>query len=356
VASAATLPQYPASRVAPLATEVASANLDPKDALALKRDLLQYETDNLIKIWTTLAQAFGALVLAGGVYFTWSNLRIAQQSLRATEQKLDVDRQGQITSRFTEAVGQLGADVDGRPNLEVRLGGIYALKRIAEDSPDDHWTIREVLAAYVRQNAPWTDPAAPSAGTETPPAVIPTALHPLEASGPRGATAQPPRPRVDIQAALTVVGRLESPVVERPHLNLDLRWADLRAVELWHTKLREIDFYEAHLEGARFWSAELRMVKLERAYLKGAGFWGAHLEQVALVKADLQDSIFSGATLLENVDFAGADLRGTELKGADFQQAVNLTQKQVEQALGDADTRLPPGLTPPEAWGVPRPA
>ena len=46
-----------------------------------------------------------ALVLAGGVYFTWSNLRIAQQSLRATEQKLDVDRQGQITSRFTEAVG-----------------------------------------------------------------------------------------------------------------------------------------------------------------------------------------------------------------------------------------------------------
>ncbi len=39
-------------------------------------------------------------------------------------------------------------------NLEVRLGGIYALERIARDSPKDHWTIMEVLTAYVRENSP----------------------------------------------------------------------------------------------------------------------------------------------------------------------------------------------------------
>jgi hypothetical protein len=40
------------------------------------------------------------------------------------------------------------------PNVEVRLGAIYALERIAYDSPRDHWPIIEVLTAYVRQNAP----------------------------------------------------------------------------------------------------------------------------------------------------------------------------------------------------------
>jgi hypothetical protein len=38
--------------------------------------------------------------------------------------------------------------------LEVRLGGIYALERIARDSPTDHWTIIEVLSTYVRENSP----------------------------------------------------------------------------------------------------------------------------------------------------------------------------------------------------------
>src|SRR3982751_6161439 len=38
----------------------------------------------------------------------------------------------------------------GGPNLEVRLGAIYALERIPRDSERDHWPIMEVLCAYVR--------------------------------------------------------------------------------------------------------------------------------------------------------------------------------------------------------------
>ena len=45
-------------------------------------------------------------------------------------------------------------NADNKPNVEVRLGAIYALERIAFDSPRDQWTIMEVLTAYVRQNAP----------------------------------------------------------------------------------------------------------------------------------------------------------------------------------------------------------
>ena len=38
------------------------------------------------------------------------------------------------------------------------------------------------------------------------------------------------------------------------------------------------------------------------------------------------------------------------LDGADLREAVNLTQEQVDQAMGDASTMLPEGLHPPPHW------
>ena len=40
------------------------------------------------------------------------------------------------------------------PNLEVRIGVIYALERIAQDSGQDHTHIMAVLCAYIRNNTP----------------------------------------------------------------------------------------------------------------------------------------------------------------------------------------------------------
>jgi hypothetical protein len=40
-----------------------------------------------------------------------------------------LNREGQITERYTRAIDQLGST-----SLSVRLGGIYALERIARDS------------------------------------------------------------------------------------------------------------------------------------------------------------------------------------------------------------------------------
>jgi hypothetical protein len=143
----------------------ASDLLAESNTADLKRSAFQYQADNLTKLWTGLVQALGAVVLAIGAVATWRNLRVAQENarvaqetLRVTQNRLDIDRQAQITNRFTQAIGQLGAELkDGKPNLEVRLGGIYALERIAYDSPRDHWTIMEILTAYVRQNARWIE-------------------------------------------------------------------------------------------------------------------------------------------------------------------------------------------------------
>jgi hypothetical protein len=78
------------------------------------------------------------------------SLAIATRTYRLTQQ-------GQITDRYTKAIEQLGSD-----KLDVTLGGLYALERIAKDSLADRATITEVLTAYVRGHAPWP-PARPLA-------------------------------------------------------------------------------------------------------------------------------------------------------------------------------------------------
>ncbi len=96
-----------------------------------------------------------------------------------TERQTKAAEEGLITDRITKAVDGLGSektviapalDPEGNPgrdkngnmatnertvpNLEVRIGAIYALERISQDSPRDHVQIMEILCAYVRENAP----------------------------------------------------------------------------------------------------------------------------------------------------------------------------------------------------------
>ena len=295
------LPEYPAHRAAALrrSLEIASrAGLPIGERLALEKDLLQYETDNRVKIWTAIVQATGGATLLIGLLFTWRNLR-------ATQRKLDIDREGQLTNRFTQATTQLGAQLgDGRPNVEARLGGIYALSWIARDSPDNYWPVMEILTAYVRHNAAW----APS-GQLSP--------------SPPGA---PPKPRTDVQAILTVLGRSTPPAAKGLRLDqkFDLRFTDLRGAEFWDAHLEKTDLWGAHLKSAQLWGARLDNAKLVKAHLEGA-----NLRNVKFIGADLTDACLDEA----------------ELQGADLRDATGLTRVQVESALqGGRGALLPPHL------------
>lgn len=105
----------------------------------------------------TLSQILGGLAFLIGFYFTWQNLQFTRDSQRETER---IATEGQITDRFPKAIAQLGESGDGK--LEVRLGGIYALERIAKDSTKDYWSIMEVLTAYVREHAKLRAPTTPN--------------------------------------------------------------------------------------------------------------------------------------------------------------------------------------------------
>jgi hypothetical protein len=52
----------------------------------------------------TLAQIFGGVAIAIGLYYTWRRIGIAEEDLKATQKTLEVAQEGQITERFTRAV------------------------------------------------------------------------------------------------------------------------------------------------------------------------------------------------------------------------------------------------------------
>jgi uncharacterized protein YjbI with pentapeptide repeats len=295
-----------------------------------------------------LLQALAGLVLAAGAYFTGRTFAL--------------NREGQITERFTRSVEQLA-----EKKLEIRLGGIYALERIAHDSETHYEPVMEVLTAYLREHARWER-------TTEPPSIA-------------GRLMWPELP-VDYQAVATVLGRRDRRH-ERPDYALDLYSVDLQNVSLPRANferarlsfanLENAALDQAHLEQADLARARLGAARLAGADLAGAHLGGANLEGAGLSEANLAGASLGGAELagaqldganlegayagsanLEGANLVEANLRGlhlvearlerafltgAHLEGADLRGASGLTQEQLDEAITDDDTKLPEYLS-----------
>jgi hypothetical protein len=290
----------------------------------------------------TLAQILGGAALLSGLYFTWRTLQ--------------VNREGQITERYTRAIDQLGkTNDDGHRVFEIRLGGIYALERIARESEEDHGPIMEVLTAYVRQHAPWP-PQKAQAVTEKDEALergleegsgLANGVVPVEVS----------TPDPDIQAIATVLGRRTRDFLHGED-RLDLYNTNLSGVDLFGAPLRSANLWDTNFSGAGLMSADLAWAHLQRANLSRADLSYANLSGANLSSADLSGADLTGANLsrkdhdyerVYGVDYSDVS-EGANLSGADLTGAI-LTQTQLEEAIGDEHTRLPSHLKRPAHWG-----
>jgi len=254
---------------------------------------------------------------ARGRLLTFGAGLFAAGALLFTARNFALSREGQVTDRYTKAIEQLGSD-----KLDVRIGGIYALERIARDSARDHPTVMEVLAAFIREHSHEQAPA-PEHDTDQ---------------------ARPRTTRPDLQAALTVVGRRD---VKRDIRRADLARADLSGASLTYTDLSGVDLTGADLSGASLIGADLALANLNGADLSGArldvaDLHGANLDVAVLTGADLTGADLSGASLLD-ADLTGADLTNADLTGARLTSAYfagpNLTR-----------TRWPENKPVPEGW------
>jgi uncharacterized protein YjbI with pentapeptide repeats len=270
-------------------------------------------------------QALGVLtgVLATvAIYYTAHNATTARRALahsqQAARRTAELTEQGQVTERYTKAIEQLGSD-----KLDIRIGGIYALERIARDSTRDQPTIVEVLAAFIREHSHDRD---------------------ANAIG---------RLRPDLQAALTVLARRRSDNTLVDLRNAALRTAGLNAANLLSASLRSADLREAHLilarmesailDGANLASAHMLRANLHNASLCGADLTGADLPQANLSGADLTRANLTGANL------SGADLTRANLTGANLRDA-NLA----DANLSDADLSETRFADLADSTGVPR--
>ncbi|MFE2637118.1 pentapeptide repeat-containing protein [Streptomyces scopuliridis] len=245
-------------------------------------------------------------------------------------EELRISQEGQITDRYTKAVENLGNE-----SMDVRLGGIYALQRIMEDSSRDHPTISNVLASYIRTHAS----RPPGKGQEVP-ADVQAALRVLITRDARHDDYFVP----DLRAAqLPGVKMAErAALIHDDELSTRLRYADLREVDLSSTLLPFADLYGATLEKATLHKADLAGADLTYADLTGADVTKADLHSANLTHADLTGADLAGADLsgadLSGADLANADLNGTSLK------TLHLTKKQALAARITNSTKLPAGM------------
>jgi uncharacterized protein YjbI with pentapeptide repeats len=120
--------------------------------------------------------------------------------------------------------------------------------------------------------------------------------------------------------------------------------------------LFQADFAYLELDGRNFAKARLRQADLTVATANGASFTGADLSIVnafgarfsgaRMNNANLADGTFVGAHF-EGANLAGARLERANFSGADLSLAKGLSQIQLNQACGDANTSLPAGMTIP---------
>ncbi len=266
------------------------------------------------KLMTSTIQFMGGAFVAFTAYVAWLNLK-------ATEDK-------NVTERYTKAIEQLGSG-----KIEVQLGGIYALERIARDSNRDHWTIMEVLSSFIQK---------------------PIDSEKLERQG--------EQPLIKIsqvdQAALTVIGRRKKendPNLEETNQRIDLSKAflakadlsnaifndailnnvilnnailndaELNRARLSHAELNGAELNGAELNGAILIGAKLNNAKLNNAKLSGANFRGADLSGAQLLAVDTRRASFEGAILigakLNGADLSNKDLRGVNFNGANLSSA-----------------------------------
>ncbi len=307
------------------------------------------------------------LVAVAALVFTALNFSLLRRNSEQADQwqrrTHELTEQGQVTDRYTKAIEQLGSD-----KLDVRIGGIYALERIARDSATDHPIVMEVLTAFIREHSheqwPQPDPDGRERKRRTRPDVlaVPISKHSHE---------QWPQPdpvgregkgwtRPDVQAAITVVGRRHQ---ERdiPGMRIDLIGANLTGATL----------VEARLAGANLFGADLSGARLDRAILDGADLGGSDLTQARLffarlAGADLHGALLAGAqltnvcldgTILASADLTGASLYGASLEGAILLNAclewanldgatladAQLEGAQLDGALWPRDTKVPAG-------------
>ena len=241
------------------------------------------------------------------------------------QRQSETAQRGLLNERY-----QKGAEMLGSKVLPVRLGGIYALARLAREHPGDYHTqIMSLFCALVRHPVAVEAAEPINGGSLT---VAPTFKNGENEAG----NDRLLRVREDVLEVLKVFRERNGTQIKTETkgeyrlnlVNADLNHADLNHAKLNHADLNHADLNRAKLAGAKLAGAELIGAKLNHANLTDADLNHAELNLAKLNHANL-----TGADL-NHAKLAGAKLAGAELIGAKLNHA-NLTGADLNHAALD---------------------
>ena len=232
--------------------------------------------------WSGEEESFGTairnLVL---VLASIAALSLAIWRSKVAERQADTAQRGLLNDRYQKGAEMLGSEV-----LSVRLGGIYALARLAREHPGDYHTqIMSLFCAFVRH------PPKEKKGNQD------TAAEYLNDVGGDRQRRFHPKPNEVSEDVLVIM----KAVRERSE-------------------------------------AQIKTEKKEKYRL---ALSGTNLFKVVLFKADLSDAYLI-ETNLNRAMLSHADLTGANLSNADMRGCIGLTQEQLDQAV--AQEGVPPNL------------
>lgn len=203
--------------------------------------------------------------------------RVADRQAEAAQTQVTTLQGSLLNERY-----QKGAEMLGSEALSVRLGGVYALSRLAREHPEEyHAQIIRLLCSFVRYPPPEHSEIANVEENWRQDNLRPDLQEIMREIGQRS----------DVQIKI-------DELLQEDYSRLDLRYAELPGV---------------FLVGAN---------------LSGLNLSGSNLVGAALVDSDLIAVDLSGA------DLTGTDLSDSNLTGANFKGCKGLTQEQLDEAKG----------------------
>jgi hypothetical protein len=217
----------------------------------------------------TFFQAVTALALIVGAGFTVYQIidtaKTTRSQLDLTKEQVSLAKQSQISRQFTQAVSQLAPTSDEA----TRLGGVYGLAKVEEESPGYRADVTNVLAQFVRDAAGQVKSRDASASLNLRKPSVQAALSVLFSASPK----QQQSVYVELSAGLS------------RHLDLRLsyfRYDNLELVNLEGDALDGAEFQGAYLNGACLYSVSVNNANFQGATLYGTNL--SHIENLSYAK------------------------------------------------------------------------
>lgn len=237
-------------------------------------------------------------------------------------ERTENEKKRRIDEKFSRTIELLG-------NAEVaaRQGAIYALGDLAKENKEMYETVIRIVSSYIRQTNPNTTKTIPEG--------------------------------IDIEAALSVIKNRRKDwdtIPERDGIYVfDLSSSKILNGDLSNTELAKVNLSQIYAKGFLFENTDFSKSNMVAAKFENCDFTMAIFKEAELNEVEFLEAEEKGKCTFKYADFTNADLKdtvfsGADLSGANLSNAKNLIQEQINKAVGNSETKLPSGITPPKHW------